>query len=42
MLALGEVGIDYTGGYSLAKCVAQRTAAALRSMLPLGVRCGNF
>ena len=36
VVALGEVGIDYTGGYSPAECEAQRTA--LRSMLPLAVR----
>ena len=36
VVALGEVGIDYTGGHSPAECEAQRTA--LRSMLPLAVR----
>ena len=36
VVPLGEVGIDYTGGYSLAECEAQHTA--LRSMLPLAVR----
>ena len=36
VVALGEVGIDYTGGYSPAECEAQHTA--LRSMLPLAVR----
>ena len=35
-MALGEVGIDYTGGYSPAECEVHRTA--LRSMLPLAVR----
>ena len=36
VVTLGEVGIDYTGGYSPAECEAQRTA--LRSMLLLAVR----